>query len=225
MTDSQTIATPSNSFKMLRAMASIGIICGLLIVSTYEGTLPRIEFLRAEALKEAIFKVLPGITQMQPYAYKDNAFVPAEETDTDVVYAGYDSEGNFKGIAIVASGQGYADQIKIIYGYDPDKQQVVGFYVLESKETPGLGDKIEKDPTFLENFTALDVALNEEQSALQHQVVTVKKGTKTKAWEVDGISGATISSRAIGVIIDASASKWAQLIYQNKTAFNSIENE
>ncbi|TFV95668.1 FMN-binding protein [Algoriphagus kandeliae] len=225
MTDSKTIAPPSNSFKMLRAMAGIGIICGILIVFTYEGTLPRIEFLRAEALKEAIFKVLPGITEMQPYAYKNNSFLPAEETDTDVVYAGYDSEGNFKGIAIVASGQGYADQIKIIYGYDPDNQKVVGFYVLESKETPGLGDKIEKDPTFLENFTALDVALNDDQSTLQNRVVTVKKGTKTNAWEVDGISGATISSRAIGEIINASASEWAPLIYKNKTAFNSLENE
>ncbi|NVJ87465.1 MAG: FMN-binding protein [Algoriphagus sp.] len=225
MSDSKTITPPSNSFKMLRAMAGIGILCGLLIVFTYEGTLPRIELLRAEALKEAIFKVVPGITQMQPFAYKNNAFVPAEESDPDVVYAGYDSEGNFKGVAIVATGQGYADVIKVIYGYAPEQEQVVGFYVLESKETPGLGDKIEKDPTFLENFTAMDVALNPDKSGLENRVITVKKGTKTHSWEVDGISGATISSRAIGEIINQSASEWAPLIYQNKTAFKSIKNE
>lgn len=224
MTDSPTIA-PSNSLKMLRAMAGIGVLCGLLIVLTYEGTLPRIELLRAQALEEAIFKVVPGITQMQAYTYKNNAFVPAEETDLDVVYAGYDSEGAFKGIAIVATGQGYADVIKIIYGYDPEKEQVVGFYVLESKETPGLGDKIEKDPTFLENFKGLDVTLNADKTALKNQIITVKKGTKTNAWEVDGISGATISSRAIGEILKQSTSEWVPLIYQNKTAFKSSGNE
>ena len=38
---------------MLRAMAGIGLICALLIVLTFEGTLPRIERLKAEALEKA----------------------------------------------------------------------------------------------------------------------------------------------------------------------------
>jgi electron transport complex protein RnfG len=39
----------------------------------------------------------------------------------------------------------------LLFGYDPEQQKIVGFYVLESKETPGIGDKIEKDP-FLSNM-------------------------------------------------------------------------
>ena len=50
------------------------------------------------------------------------------------------------GVAVEASGKATPDIIRILYGYDPENRQVVGFYVLESKETPGLGDKIEKDP-------------------------------------------------------------------------------
>ena len=225
MKEQETIA-PSNSFKMIRAMAGIGILCGLFIVFTYEGTLPRIERLRAEALEQAIFKVIPGITQMRPFSYQNNAFTPAiDENAENVIYAGYDDQGVFKGIAIVAGGQGYADIIRIIYGYNTDKQQVIGFYVLESKETPGLGDRIEKDPKFLDNFISLDVSLNENKDAIKNKVTTVKRGTKTHEWEIDGITGATISSRAIGVIINNSISNWAPIIYKNKEVFKNIENE
>ncbi len=77
-----------------------------------------------------------------------------------VVYAGYDENDKLVGVAVEASGQGFADILRILYGYDPDKQKIVGFYVLESKETPGLGDKIEKDLNFLANFKALDVSLS-----------------------------------------------------------------
>ena len=40
-------------------------------------------------------------------------------------------------------------------------------------------------------------------------------------WEVDGITGATISSRAIGNILGESTAKWVPLIYQQKETFNN----
>jgi len=224
MKEQATIAS-SDSFKMLRAMVGIGALCGLIIVFIYEATLPRIERLRAEALQEAIFKVIPGITEMRSFSYQNNAFILADESDENVIYAGYDEKGEFKGVAIVAAGQGYADVIRFIYGYNPENQEVIGFYVLENKETPGLGDKIDKDPVFLDNFTALDVSLNEGGDAIKNKVTTVKKGTKTNAWEVDGITGATISSRAIGDIIATSTEHWIPIIYKNRTVFKNIENE
>lgn len=221
----QNTISPPNSFKMIRAMAGIGIICGLLIVITYEGTLPRIERLRAQALQEAIFKVIPASTQMKPFSYQDNTFAPAKETDENIIYAGYDDVGELKGVAIVAAGQGYADIIRIIYGYSIDKQDVIGFYVLESKETPGLGDKIEKEQFFLDNFNALDVALTEDKNAIKNKVTTVKQGGKLNEWEIDGITGATISSRAIGDIIAKSTEQWVPIIYKNREVFKSFENE
>ncbi|MTI41657.1 FMN-binding protein [Fulvivirga lutimaris] len=224
MTNQETIPT-ANSFHMLRAMVGIGTLCGLLIVLTYEGTLPRIEQLRAQALQEAIFKVLPGISDTRAYAYKDGAFQLAADDDQVIVYAGYDDTGTFKGVAIEASGQGYADVIRILYGYSPDKLKVVGFYVLESKETPGLGDKIEIDPQFLSNFSALEVSLNKGLDALENAVITVKSGTKVNPWEIDGITGATISSRAIGEIMGRSTEEWVPIIYKNQEVFKLKANE
>jgi electron transport complex protein RnfG len=103
---------------------------------------------------------------------------------------------------------------------------VVGFYVLESKETPGLGDKIEKDENFLANFKALDVSLNEEKTGLKNDVVPVKNGTKKNPWEVDSITGATISSRAIADIINTSMHQWGPQIQKyRESLMNKSEKQ
>lgn len=215
-------ASSASSMEMLRAMVGIGLLCALLIVLTFEGTLPRIERNKAAALEQAIFKVLPGITQTATFYLDQNQNFSASSPEGQVeqpVYAGYDENGKLVGFAIPASGQGYADILRILYGYDPDREAIVGFHVLESKETPGLGDKIEKDPNFLANFEALDVSLTADQSELKNTVVPVKNGTKKNPWEVDAITGATISSRAIGNIIGASTEQWIPLLYKNKDFF------
>jgi electron transport complex protein RnfG len=105
--------------------------------------------------------------------------------------------------------------IKVIYGYAPERESIVGMKVLESKETPGLGDKIMKDPAFLANFEELDVRLTADGSGLAHPIVTVKKGRKVERWEIDGITGATISSKAIGRLLDASAQERVPEVTRN----------
>jgi len=220
------IIAPANSKKMLLAMVGIGILCAFLIVVTFELTLPRIEKNKAEALEKAIFKVLPGIVKKKTFQLDENnnfIDVSSEEKKTQVVYAGYDENDNLVGVAVEASGLGFADVLRVLYGYSPDKETIVGFYVLQSKETPGLGDKIEKDLDFLENFKALDVSLVDDNSRIKNKVVPVKKGTKVNPWEVDGITGATISSRAIGNILGASTENWIPIIYKNKNTFSAKE--
>ena len=97
--------------------------------------------------------------------------------------------------------------IYLLYGYDPGCQCIRGIQVLKLAETPGLGDRIMKDPAFLENFKALDARLDLSGTALLHPIVTVKHGSKRNPWEIDAISGATISSRAVGKAINLSARK------------------
>ena len=217
------INAPTSNVKMLRAMVGIGLICALLIVLTFEGTLPRIEKLKAEALEKAIFKVIPGMAKKKIFKLdKNNQFIEinSEEKGAQIIYAGYDKNDKFVGLAVPASGMGFADVLKVLYGYDPERQVVVGFYVLESKETPGLGDKIEKDSNFLANFKALDVSLSDDLNKIKNTVVTVKNGAKKNNWEIDGITGATISSRAIGNIIGTSTLEMVPVIFKNKEVFS-----
>lgn len=211
----------TGSFKMLRAMVGIGIICALLIVMTFETTYSRIQRLQKEALQEAIFKVLPGTEKTKTYELQNDRFtaVNDEQSSGQLVYAGFDNSGKLIGVAIQAKGQGYAGTIRILYGYDPSTETIIGFHVLESLETPGLGDKIEKDPKFLANFQALDVAPSADKSTIKNPVKTVKSGEKNNDWEIDGITGATISSRAIGNMIKNSTRDMVPLIYKNKDEF------
>ncbi len=207
---------------MLQSMVGIGLFCALMIVLTFQGTLPRIEKLKAEALEKAIFKVIPGMVTKKTFQISENNTLTEVSTvpkGARVVYAGYDENGKLKGVAVEASGMGFADVLRILYGYDPEQQAVVGFYVLESKETPGLGDKIEKDANFLANFEALEVALAEDLTTVKNTVTTVKSGQKKNAWEVDGITGATISSRAIGNILGTSTQEMVPMIFKNKEVF------
>jgi electron transport complex protein RnfG len=228
MSEQASIQTTGNvsSFKMLYAMVGIGLACALMIVLTYEGTLPRVQRLKAEALEKAIFNVIPGSETKQTFYYDPQAGFQeyqGEEGVGQLIYAGYDQAGALAGVAIEASGMGYADVLRVLYGYDPEKEAVVGFLVLESKETPGLGDKIEKDPNFLANFEALDVAVDPNSNKLKNKVVAVKQGEKENAWEVDCITGATISSRAIGDIISSSTEQWVPIIYNNRESFLKTE--
>ena len=107
--------------------------------------------------------------------------------------------------AVEGAAKGYADTVRILFGYQPGCQCITGIGVVSLRETPGSGDKIVTDKAFLANFTALDARLNAELSALAHEIRTVKHGTKASPWQVDAISGATITSRAVGKAVNDAA--------------------
>ncbi|GMU67248.1 MAG: hypothetical protein AMXMBFR36_35220 [Acidobacteriota bacterium] len=204
-------AAPAGAWPMIRAMVGIGLVCGVAIVLAFRGTLPVIERNRAEALQKAILQVLPAATTSAAFVLgEDGGFAPltGKPGAAQVIHAGYDGEGRLVGFAIEAAGMGYQDLIKVLYGYDPERQAIVGFRVLESRETPGLGDKIDTDPTFLENFRALDVSLAEGGAALAHPITSVASGKKSSPWEVDAITGATVSSKAVAKLLQESAAFW-----------------
>lgn len=210
-------APEPGSGKMISAMGAIGLLAGILIVFTYQVTFPFIEQNKARLLEKAIFEVVPGAATKRVFTI-DAAGKVTEVAEADpqqlTLYACYQPGGELAGVALEASGQGFQDVIRIIYGYDPQKEAVVGIKVLQSTETPGLGDKIEKDPQFLANFEALDVRLNPDGNALVNSVEMVKSGQKTDPWQISAITGATISSRAITAMLRESTAKNIPLIVQ-----------
>jgi electron transport complex protein RnfG len=211
---------------MLVALVGIGLACGLLIVSAYVWTRPTIERKRAEALERAIFEVLPGAVASAPFRLgADGRFEPAAARvpGEALVYAAYDGSDELVGFALEAKGMGYADNIEMLYGYAVDAETIVGMKVLASKETPGLGDRIESEARFRDNFLALDVRLDAAGAALAHPIVTVKQGEKRNPWEIDGITGATISSKAVGRGLDASAAHWLPKLRARRDDFRRQE--
>lgn len=204
--------------RMVLVMGLVGLIASILLVGTYQITLPYIERNRAEALERAIFDVIPGAESRRTFVVtEDGGLEPAVEATrgTEKVYAGYDESGALEGVAIEGTGKGFQDVLGLIFGYSPECKCVTGMQVLETKETPGLGDKIEKDPAFLENISSLDVRLNAEGTALMNSIEIVKSGQRTEEWQLEAISGATISSTAVGRIIDMHAGRLIPVIERN----------
>jgi len=194
-------STPS-SLRLVLTLAIAGLVSGVAIIGIYESTLPTITANKARELREAVFKVLPGVSQMQALVYRDGELVVvgAPDKDEPVVYGGYDEQSEFVGYAMPAAGPGFQDTIAILYGYKPAEKIVVGMEVLESRETPGLGDKIYKDAEFVGGFSALSV---------EPEIFAVKKGTKSLPNEIDAITGATISSKAVVRIINEAHAAWS----------------
>ncbi len=191
-----------SSLRLVLTLAIAGLVSGVAIIGIYESTLPTITANKARELREAVFKVLPGVSQMQALVYRDSEVVVVEMPDKDepVIYGGYDEQGDFVGYAMPAAGPGFQDTIAILYGYKPGEKIVVGMEVLESRETPGLGDKIYKDAVFVAGFSALSV---------EPEIFAVKKGTKSQPNEIDAITGATISSKAVVRIINEAHAAWS----------------
>ena len=213
-----------NSATMIRTLALVAMLAGFLVVIVDEVTRPVIAENQRQAVEQAIFKVIPDAIRWQEYRLKGETLLPINENNEGItLYAGFDATGHFTGIAAEAAAQGYADSISLLYGYKPNCECITGIKVLKSKETPGLGDKIFKDHDFTDNFKALDAKLNAQQTALKNAIVTVKHGKKTRPWQIDAISGATVSSRAVAKALNDSAQYLLPKLLPQLGTINNLE--
>jgi len=204
-------ANEPSSLRLIMALGIAGLISGFILVGTYIYTDPLIKANKAAATQRAIFNVLPNCSSSVPLKLEDGKLSEQdntsgqEETNKDVllIYAGYNSSNELVGFAIPGAEPGFQDIIGAIFGYDGAKKVIIGFEVLESKETPGLGDKIFKDAEFKTNFTSLVV---------DPEIIPVKKGEKQNDNEVEAITGATISSKAVVKLLNNTLDIWQEAI-------------
>jgi electron transport complex protein RnfG len=210
------VVDPGLTTRMLRTLGLVAMLSGLLVVLTYRFTLPMIEENKRLAIERALFKVIPGAVSRQDFVITEQGIRRAEQnTEGVTLYAGYDQEGRLKGVALEAAAAGYQDVIRILYGYDPYCQCIRGFQVLKMAETPGIGDKIIKDADFQQNFVALEARAHVSGKGLEQAIVPVKHGTKTEPWQIDTISGATITSKAIARMLNDSAQQVVPIIQKD----------
>lgn len=104
-------------------------------------------------------------------------------------------EGKLAGWVVKADGQGYADKIEIIIGLDPSADTITGLFVLQQKETPGLGNKI-----------AFPEWRNQFMRKKTSTPLVVTKGQSQAPNAIDAVTGATISSRSVIGIVNRTIS-------------------
>ena len=129
--------------------------------------------------------LLPGSENfvLEPYSGDDANIVSVHKGET--------------GFVIETVTQGYVDGIRMLIGVSNDGK-VVGLVVREAHETYGLGSRILTDHEFLAQFLnksgSFEIAT---QGADAFSGATAEVATDGEAVSVDGITGATVSSKAV----------------------------
>jgi len=194
------------AWRLIATLAIAGALSGWLIASVYRTTLPAIERHAAERESAAIFEVLKAPARWDTlYLVGDALTRTAPESRPGAripkIFEGFDAAGNRIGVAITAGEPGFQDVVTLMIGFEPESGALTGFTVLEQKETPGLGDKIERDTAFTGQFAGRTPPL-----------LGVKGRAGATSTEVQTITGATISSRAVLRIINDAVARWSPLI-------------
>jgi electron transport complex protein RnfG len=194
-----------SSLKLLSTLAIAGAAAGLLVVGVYRATLPTIEKYEAAKVESAVREVLKAPARWDTL-YLQGGMLTRTPTARDdrkslrKAYVGFDAAGKQLGVAVTAQEPGFQEEVQLMIGFEPSTGTLIGFKVIDEKETPGLGDKIERDTSFGAQFPGRVAPLQGVRVAASgtHQVQT--------------ITGATISSRAVIRIINHAVEQWQPLL-------------
>ncbi len=191
----------STSAKMITVLTLIVTISGGVLSSWDSYTAPKIQHHRLVALRAAIADVLPEHDHYDELALSQHT-----------LYVGRTASNESVGIAFVAEGSGFQGVISIMVGVEMDFSGLRGIKVLEQFETPGHGTKIVIDPTHKVNPYWFSEQFVDVQT--EPEITVIKNVPPTTETEIQSITGATISSRAVVKIINA-ALQQAKSEYQS----------
>lgn len=141
-------------------------------------------FTSAQLRSQLAKKIEAIFPEMTDYEFKDD------------IYTLY-TDGNKIGYAFLATGNGYGGEISILVGLE-DAETLKGIMILSHNETPGLGARITES-----DFTDRFIGLNIDDIALRQE-----------GGQIDGLTGATISSKAVADAVRETAMEKVKLIGQ-----------
>jgi electron transport complex protein RnfG len=171
---------------MILGLGLVALVASGLLALVYSLTKEPIALAKAKKLNEAIQLVSPEFNN-DPAAEK--YLLAIEDNDSIVCYP-IREDGALVATAIRSySDEGFSGRFYVMVGFDVDGK-IIDTRVLEHSETPGLGDKMEKRKSDWSNqFSGKDPA--------EFKLTVSKDGG-----DVDGITAATISSRAFCNAVD-----------------------
>lgn len=180
---------------IISVLTVVGLVSGASLVFVYRYAKPLIAENQQNETKEAIFKVFP-----EAHAYEEI------KKDDEKIFLVKDKRANNLGYAFIAEGNGYQGKIKLMAGIRTDLVTLSGIEILESQETPGLGQGIEEG-TFKKQFINLKTL---------PFISYVKEKKPEKENEIQAITGATISSKAVIAILNEKIEKIRKILVSSK---------
>ncbi len=182
--------------EMIKMVVALTILCGVsggLLASIHDGTAAQIENQQLKFVKgPAIKSILKGSAN-DPIA--DRFKIKDGDIERNFFVGNIGGKANT--IAFEGSGKGFGGDLGIMVGVNLDDQKLIGVAVTTHSETPGLGAKAKDDPGFSSQFIGLPADGNVK--------VTNDGGN------INAISGATITSRAVCNAVTTAMSNYTKL--------------
>ena len=187
-------------------LAIITIIAGLALGLVHEITLEPIAEAKEQQKQEAYQAVVPDADTFEAVDF-DTAEADkiassfGKCTIDEVVEAKKGSEAAGY-IITVTDGEGYAGNVQFTVGLDADGR-VTGVSFLSISESPGLGMNARDDASFTEQYT--------KPAEPVDQFEVVKTGASADN-EINALSGATITSKAVTGGVNAAIAYFSQVL-------------
>jgi len=141
--------------------------------------------------KAETYEVIPDLVAGADASRTEEVTIQGEDGKDTRAYRVASSDGSHVGWVLPAGGSGFADRIELLIGLDTEVTTITGLYVLDQKETPGLGDNITSDG-FRQRF----------RNAPTETPLLVVKTDPSQNNEIRALSGATISSESVAAIVN-----------------------
>lgn len=168
------------------ALSIAGIISGGILAQFNRWATPLILANQKAATERAIFLVQPD----------GESYESVQDIDLEV-YRVFDHEKRLIGYTLVYEGNGFQSKIRVMVGLSTDLTQITAMEILEQHETPGLGAQINED-FYKSQFVDL---------ATTPAIEWVKGRPPAYPNQVQAITGATISSKAVVAIVNEGIGK------------------
>jgi electron transport complex protein RnfG len=182
-----------NTFvRLIVALGLVAVVSGVSLVFVYNYAIPKIKVNVSRETDQAIKNIFPDVAKTESVA----------GIRRDGVFRVKDASGKLLGYAFIAEGNGYQATIKMLAGIDEKLSTLQGMEVLESQETPGLGAEIASED-FRGQFKGLSVT---------HPIEYVKNQKPSEPYEIEAITGATISSRAVVTILNKKVEEMRKIL-------------
>ncbi|MDR1408295.1 MAG: RnfABCDGE type electron transport complex subunit G [Tannerella sp.] len=190
----------SNLTNMISVLTGISLFAGVALGLMYSVTKGPVEASKMEKAQNAIREVLPAFERLD-----DPKSFEMENVGVLTVHKAYDGADRFVGAAVESfSNNAFNGEIKVMVGFDGEGR-ITNYIVLDQKETPGLGTKMvdwfkpqaEVRGSLVETIFGFRVKTEARKSSVIGKHPGKDKLTVSKdGGEIDGITAATISSRA-----------------------------
>ena len=171
-------------------LAVIAAICTTLVAATWRITEDRIEANRKAYLERSLTPALAGLFFDSRVSESMLTIRPPHElpgSGPAIIYRVYAQDTPVAALFVVTARNGYAGPIRLLVGIAMDGT-ITGIRVLEHRETPGLGDRVEE--------TKSDWVFQFDGRSLSDPAADGWK-IREDGGEFDQLSGASVTPRAI----------------------------